>query len=307
MQSGSASGPRSVFCYPQLGRAGLGNCMLPWARAVVFARANSLPLLAPQWVQPRLGAVLRREKVKRFYLNEITNYGYIKGLRKWLVLARAIKVGENNVEKGAGRGNLEAAINKPGRSTVIVFEGLKNYFRDLWQHHEIVRDELNKIVAPQILEKAARIREPFIAMHVRRGDIVIPGLSEEQLLADKRYTPLSWFVAAAKAVREETAWRDLPIFVVSDGHEQELAELLAVPNCRLMTLGSALGDILLLSKSGLLFASAHSTFSMWGSYLGRTPALYHPGKMDQNVFPPDAGIFEGEWSAGQSLPRPFQK
>jgi hypothetical protein len=272
--------------------------MLPWARAVVFAQKNSLPMLAPQWVQPRLGAVLRREKVTRFYLNEFTNEGYLKGFRKWLILNRANKVGEDvAAEHGV-------VSNEPGRSTVIVFEGLRNYFRDLWHHHEVVREELYKIVAPQILQKVALIREPFIAMHVRRGDIIVPGLTEAQLLADKRYTPLNWFIAAAQTIRREAAWRDLPIYVVSDGHEHELTGLLAVPNCRLMTLGTATGDMLLLAKARLLFASAHSTFSMWGSYLGGVPALYYPGKMDENVFPPGSVIFESEWSAGQELPEP---
>ena len=286
-----------VFCYPRIGRAGLGNCMLPWARAVVFAQKNSLPMLAPQWAQPRLGAVLRREKVTRFYFNEFTNEGYLKGFREWLILKRANKVGEDvAAEHGAGS-------NESGRSTVIMFEGLRNYFRDLWHHHEVVREELYKIVAPQILQKVALIREPYIAMHVRRGDIIVPGRTEAQLLADKRYTPLSWFVAAAKAIRQDGGWRDLPIYVVSDGHEHELTGLLAVPNCRLMTLGTAIGDMLLLAKARLLFASAHSTFSMWGSYLGRVPALYYPGKMDENVFPPGSGVYEGEWSAGQPLPK----
>ena len=287
-----------VFCYPRIGRAGLGNCLLPWARAVVFAQKNSLPMLAPQWVQPRLGEVLRREKVTRFYLNEFTNEGYLKGFRKWLILNRANKVGEDvAAEHGV-------VSNEPGRSTVIVFEGLRNYFRDLWHHHEVVREELYKIVAPQILQKVALIREPFIAMHVRRGDIIVPGLTEAQLLADKRYTPLSWFIAAAQTIRREAAWRDLPIYVVSDGHEHELTGLLAVPNCRLMTLGTATGDMLLLAKARLLFASAHSTFSMWGSYLGRVPALYYPGKMDENVFPPGSGVYEGEWSSELALPSP---
>lgn len=286
-----------AYCYPKLGRSGLGNCLLPWARAVVFARDNALRVLAPQWVQPRLGAVLRHEKVKRFYFNEITNRGYIKGLRKWLILARANKVNEDEA------GQVVSSLYQSGnRSKVVMFEGLKNYFQDIWPHDKIVREELHRIVAPQIMEKVLRYNQPFVAMHVRRGDVVRPGLTEEQLLADKRYTPLCWFVAAAKTLQAEPNLRQLPIFVVSDGYEHELTELLAVPNCRLVTLGNAIGDILLLSKAKLLFATAHSTFGLWGSYLGRIPTVYYPGKQDQNVFPPHAGIFEGEWRAGQALP-----
>jgi hypothetical protein len=287
-----------MFCYPRLGRFGLGNCLLPWARAVVFARTHSLPILGPQWVQPRLGAVLRREKVNRFYFNEISNRDYIKGLRKWLILVRAAQVNEDEAVRVISCGH------KTGnRSTVVVFQGMRDLFRDLWHHHQIIHEELHRIVARTILEKVASIREPFVAMHVRRGDIITPGLTEAQLMAKKHYTPLTWFVAAAKAIRAEASFRTIPIYVVSDGYEHELAELLAIPNCCLKTLGSAIGDILLLSKATLLFATAHSTFSMWGSYLGRMPTLYYPGKLDQNVFPPDSGIPEREWSTGQALPR----
>ena len=281
-----------TFCYPKLGRAGLGNCMLPWARAVVFARKNSLPILAPQWVQPRFGAVLRREKVKRFYLTDFTNQGYIAGLRKWFVLSSANKVGEDTASQFLSAG-CKAGI----RSSVIVFEGLKNYFCDIWHDHAMVREELYNIVSPLIQDKVGLIREPFIAMHVRRGDVNLPQLQK------KHFTPLSWFVDAAKTLREEAAWRELPIYVISDGREHELTELLAISNCQLITSGTAIGDILLLAKARFLFGSAHSTFSMWGSYLGRVPALYYPGKMDQKVFPPDLGIFEGEWREGQVLPK----
>ena len=58
----------------------------------------------------------------------------------------------------------------------------------------------------------------------------------------------------------------------------------------------------IMSKARLLAASAHSTFSMWASYLGRMPTLYYPGKMDQSVFPPGSDAIEEEWEQGGSLP-----
>jgi len=289
-----------VYCYPKIGRAGLGNCMLPWARAVVVARKNCWPVIAPQWIQPRLGAILRREKVKRFYLNDFTNRGYLAGLHKWWILNRAGSINEDDL-----LAVIPSAVQPSCHSRVIIFEGLKNYFRDIWHDHSIVHDELLRIVSPRILEKLKLMNQPFIAMHVRRGDIMQPGLTAEQLLAKRHYTPLSWFVAAAKTIRQDSGWQELPIYVVSDGHAHELAELLAIPNCHLITLGTAIGDIMLLAKARLLFASAHSTFSMWGSYLGRVPTLYYPGKMDQNIFPPEAGIVEREWDMGQKLPLPI--
>src|SRR5919202_2334278 len=53
--------------YPQLPRAGLGNMLLVWARAVLFAHINSLPVVAPTWGKVRIGAYLRGERDKRYY------------------------------------------------------------------------------------------------------------------------------------------------------------------------------------------------------------------------------------------------
>jgi hypothetical protein len=55
-----------------------------------------------------------------------------------------------------------------------------------------------------------------------------------------------------------------------------------------------------LSRSRLLIASG-STFSMWGSYLGQVPAIWHPGKLLQHVLI-DHPEREIEWAPGQPMP-----
>ena len=67
-----------------------------------------------------------------------------------------------------------------------------------------------------------------------------------------------------------------------------------------MDYGSGLGDMLGLSRSNLLIASG-STFSMWGSYLGQVPTIWHPGKRLQHVLleHPEREI---EWASGDPLP-----
>ena len=96
------------------------------------------------------------------------------------------------------------------------------------------------------------------------------------------------------------AGRDVPAQVFSDGSDEELAGLLALPAVRRMDYGSGLGDMLGLSRSRLLIASG-STFSMWGSYLGQVPAIWHPRKLLQHVLieHPEREI---EWAPGGPLP-----
>jgi hypothetical protein len=88
--------------------------------------------------------------------------------------------------------------------------------------------------------------------------------------------------------------------VFSDGTDEELAALLALPAVQRRDYGSGLGDMLGLSRSKLLIASG-STFSMWGSYLGQVPTIWHPRKLLQHVLleHPDREI---EWAHGNALP-----
>jgi len=64
--------------------------------------------------------------------------------------------------------------------------------------------------------------------------------------------------------------------------------------------GMGLGDMLGLSRSRLLIASG-STFSMWGSYLGQVPAIWHPKKLLQHVLlqHPEREV---EWAPGENMP-----
>src|SRR5437764_127194 len=141
-----------MYVYPKLSRAGLGNCLLPWARAIVFARLHGSRVLAPRWVQPRVGPLLRKEKVDRFYLNELTNASYLKGIHRFLLRRKTRQVTE------------EAFRPETDANSVVVFAGLKNYFTDIINDHEIVAPELDMIVASRIKRDLLSFTEPFIGM-----------------------------------------------------------------------------------------------------------------------------------------------
>ena len=269
--------------------------MLAWARAFVYAHQNQYRMLAPRWVQPRFGAIIRCEPKKRFYVGEFTNDGYIGGWRKWLILQRTRRISETAFE-GIAR-NLSGA-----EPVVVEFEGLKDYFTSLIPHREAILSELKRIAHPEALSSADQVETPFIAANVRRGDMT----RQNKIPLSKilQYTPTEWFVAAIEAIRADPKWQSMPVKIVSDGSADELQELLALENCELVTTGKAVGDILLMTRADLLLASGYSTFSMWASFLGEMPTLYHPGKLQQRLFPWGASIFEGEWKAGDPLPVP---
>jgi hypothetical protein len=289
----------SDYCFASLTRAGLGNCMLPWARAVIFAKERGLSMIAPSWVQPRFGALFRNEPRKRFYFHEFTNKGYVTGFRRAALLATAERIAEDD-----SSAHIVAKAQRENR--IFLFEGLRNYFEDIKGQRDVINDELLKIVNPAILRRvAAACDGPFIAVNVRRGDLTNQGFPVGRLAAEPRYTPDDWFNRAIEATRQQTDWAKLPVKVVSDGTDAETVSYLRHSGASLATVRSAVGDILMMSKAKLLIASGHSTFSMWASFLGGMSTIYHPGKMQQKVHTATDQVLEVEWAPGEALPPPI--
>lgn len=283
------------YCYPNIGRSGLGNCLLVWARAFVCAQQRGFGMLAPQWVQPRVGALLRREPVTRFYTAEFTNCGYVGGWRKWWILRRGERISESELSAAPS-----ASSNSNNRIRVIEFAGLGDYFTGLIAYKQSIYSELKRISSSQALVAAETATSPFIAVNVRRGDLT----RQKKIPLNEilQYTPDEWFMAAIKALRARAPWSTMPIKVISDGSRNELQKILSLPNCELVTTGKAVGDILLMARARLLVATGYSTFSMWASFLGEMHTLYAHGKMQQKLFRPQAKAFEGEWDASRPLP-----
>jgi hypothetical protein len=66
--------------------------------------------------------------------------------------------------------------------------------------------------------------------------------------------------------------------VVTDGSEADLAELLSMPNVRMLRPGCAVSDLLVLARTKILIGSGGSSFSAWASFLGHMPTITVPGQ-----------------------------
>lgn len=87
------------YVIANLPRAGLGNKLLVWARALVFARMNDLPLLVSPWQQLSIGPVLRQEKRKRFYVEELRSQSLLKQITGLYTMRRSQVVEEPPIEQ----------------------------------------------------------------------------------------------------------------------------------------------------------------------------------------------------------------
>ena len=273
----------------RIGGNGLGNLMFTWARCLAASERNGWRMLWPTWqsFKPKNWRVNPHDHRSYAKLFRPTDR-YVTGWRKPWALARRRWISE-----------AEALSSGAPPGCVVQFRGMEGKFAPIMGDQRLVRDELLRISRARHLAAFSEPDPAPVAIHVRRGDFVRQANYDDMVNIDNSMLPLDWYIEALHAVRAK-AGAEVPAFVFSDGRQEELRGLLALPGVRRVDYGSGLGDMLGLSRSRLLIASG-STFSMWGSYLGQLPSIWHPGKLLQHVLIENPEM-EIEWAPGDRLP-----
>lgn len=262
-----------IYCKAVLPRAGLGNRLFPWARCRVYSELHGFPMLAVRWWQLKLGPLLRRETDWRFYGGLFhPAESDIRHWRRLLVEGWAQRMPE------PADLNWTPALRNSTRPQMIVFEGERDHFARLNGWEEYLRRSLLAITRTRwrAVDGRPGVEYP-VGIHVRRGDFQPVESEQEMYYRGVVRTPLEWFIRSLRWLRDMVG-RPVGAFVVSDGPAADLTALLAEPNVVLVRSGSALGDLLTLSKANVLLASGGSSFSAWASFLGQMPTLSHPGQ-----------------------------
>jgi hypothetical protein len=287
---------QSIFLvYPQLPKAGLGNMLLVWARAVLFAHINSFPVVAPAWGKFVIGPYLRGEKDKRYYGHLFDNKKYVTKVNYLLAkLKNNVYIHHNPVISQLEISNLEP---QEANVYLFIFNQLphwSDFFVDLKEHQPIVKDKLFSSIRSSVIEDIFQRPAPQIGLHIRMGDFKALKPEDDFTKLGGVRTPFSWFIRVIDAIRAIAGY-DVQVTIFSDGHDHELSELLKLAQVSRASSASALSDMLTLSRSKLLIASSGSTFSYWASYLGKCPTIWHPAHFHAGVFSPDISqsIFEG--------------
>lgn len=256
--------------------AGLGNLLFPWGRCIVAAKKHGMIPVWPTWAQVKLGPLLRMEQDKRFYHNLFAPPdGYVSGLHKLDVLLGTPRVAEQD---------LDELREGASQRVLVVYEGMEHYFREILRDHALVRTELLRMTRPNHRNALAVNFYRTISVHVRLGDFSVAPINAAAVTTGhvNFRIPLSWYVEVVNEIRRGVG-EDWPILVFSDGTDRELEQLLRLPRCSRAGFGSSLADMLALSRAHVLVASG-STFSMWASYLGRMPVVWHSTQHRQRLY-----------------------
>ncbi len=288
-----------VYAYPRLSKTdllflriggnGLGNLLLTWARCLAASEHHGWRMIWPTWASFKLKNWRVNPYDHRTYTALFKpNERYVTGWRKPWCLARYRWVGEPARQ--------DSPVH-PG--SIVEFRGMKDFFAPFRDKHALISEELHRMTRAEHLAAYSEPNPAPIGIHVRRGDFIQRANYQDTITDHNSLLPLKWYIDALQAVREK-AGNNVPAFVFSDGTDADLEGLLALTGVRRVDYGSGLGDMLGLSRSRLLIASG-STFSMWGSYLGQVPTLWHPGKLVQSLLIENPNQ-EFEWTTGDPLP-----
>jgi hypothetical protein len=268
-------GAAPAYCHARLPNAGLGNKLFVWAKAHMFSRLNSIPLRVTGWIQLQSGSVLHGLDFRLY----------------WNYFKRVDEVDRRTKRYAASHYRVisEPAVQREDIKAGVIYEYSKvphwsNFFGDIREYRNEVRDALMKILTDARVQEVGRHKPPVIAANIRMGDFKKLRSNENFAKVGHVRTPLTYFREVIENIRKLHG-TPLPVEIITDGKARELGELLELPNASMAPSRSKIVDILMMSRSKILLCSAGSTFSYWAGFLGDCALIMHPDHIHQPIRP----------------------
>ena len=290
-----------TYIYPQfsefelpgvrLAGPGLGNLLLIYFPAWLAAKKYGYAFIWPTWPSVKPGAIIRREKDKRFYGDLFRNRsGYVDGLEKQLLIRRRDTI------RATTR---DFDFSRVGDDAVILYSFFSVGFEVLVPYVDEIREEIVRNLSRKSRRGLEGDMSRCVNIHVRLGDFAS---NAGALNAGKGNTRIGvgWYAAIVRKL-QAILGEGVAFNVFSDGSDEELRELLAIPGVRRVFYGNSLADILALSRAPLMIGSG-SSFSLWARLLGQCCSISYPNQIKEHVLKPDSDSFEIECAEDAELP-----
>lgn len=253
--------------------AGLGNELLPWAKAFLAGSELNLP-----YFHPAFGLNSRR------YYNDFgtSRFDWVwhRALRRVLPVVdfgEADYLTTGQIDFGDAIRTFAEGGGIPSGPFVLQVGGMWGGFLAIERARQFVLGQLAN--ARGALNSAYRWRRRLpagalsVAIHVRLGDFAKVLASNEYQGAFNVSLPEDWYIAVCKAIRQEFGSR-VQFMLFSDGAPKQLARLVRsiAPMCADGP-SNVCGDLLAMAEADVLVCSV-SSFSMWAAFLSRRPYLW---------------------------------
>ncbi len=272
----------------RFGGPGLANLLFIYARAVVLAEHENAEVIWPTWKSIKIGPWLRHESDKRFYGDLFINdNSYVHGLRKvFLRLCTRYRI---------------TAIEE---SLPVDWKGVASYsafqasFEDILEERLMIRERIFNILTPKCKEALCCDFQYSINVHIRLGDFASAPVADCSANVVNTRLPIEWYVKAIADI-QNVLGNSVSFNIFSDGTDHELAPVLSLPNVHRVFYGNAMADMLALSQSKVIIASA-SSFSLWARFLGGSSCILFKNQLTEHLCTDPCG-FEYDYGLEDKL------
>ena len=144
-------------------------------------------------------------------------------------------------------------------------------------HHELIRGELFRILNPK-LQSEVNLNFSRLIINVRLArDFKIPANDGDFYIKGGLRSPLSWYISALRALREELG-ENVPATIISDGSSDELFDLLKEPCVERFVSHTAVQDLLAMCNAEHIIGTGGSSFTAWGGFLSQANIITIEGQ-----------------------------
>lgn len=266
------------ICIPEnFGRrgAGLGNELLPWAKAFLASQALGIDCNHPAWG-------LNARGYHRDFRTSRLDWLY----RDIVKLALPTVSFDEHAYYATGKEDYGQAVAQfaeqcglqDRRHFVFLASGMWGGFHAIRQARIFVLSELLKartaVHNVHTIHAQASAEKALVAVHIRRGDF-------EQLHCDSdirgRFNvalPLSWYLSTCASIKRQCG-KDVQFLLLTDAPPREVQPFIDAfaPLTTFHLRQTACSDLLLMAFADSIVCSV-SSYSMWGAFLSNAPYLW---------------------------------
>lgn len=255
--------------------SGLGNALIPWAKAFIASRELNATLLSPTWgLNPRG----YRRDFGTSRLDWLAQLGLLALLPQVSFSeSEFLECGETDYAVALGAFAKRTGLRRRS-AFVFVADGMWGGFQALESARTFVLGELLKArwVRENMFDWARALpRERLtVAVHIRLGDFRPVSQAQGYQGQFNASIPIEWYSGICRALRARFGSR-VQFSLHSDGNQTELSEFVREfqPFRTARPDRSSVSDLLCMAKADLLVCSV-SSYSMWAAFLSDRPYLW---------------------------------
>jgi hypothetical protein len=256
------------------GGYGLGNDLVPWAKAYILSKELGARLLHPAWGNNPRG-------YWRYFQTSRADWQFYRVLCRCLPNYRFSEEDYNNIQEDDFVVASQKFIERSG------LEKKSNYILSITGLWGCGLDSAYDFLISQLLNTRGTLKNLYeygksrtgsrltIGIHIRRGDF-LKEHNGNYLGSVNTAISMDWYLDICNKLRDSIGDEKIQFLLCSDGKKSELDSFIEETDAVFLSENdySDISDLLTLSNADLLICSI-STFSVWATRLSKVPYIWY--------------------------------